>query len=274
MSGWHVSDDTIQLCKGFTLDLARGCLAHAGERVHLRPQSFEVLRYLVENKGRLISKDKLIEHVWQGRAVTDGSLGKCIEEVREALGADARQYLRNVRGRGYIFDPEVNEPGNGTTFSVRSEQIDVMAVVVEDEEDEGKVLKDDRHKNRNEGRDGGYQPQSLPIDLSGLEQQLDWPATPKLTAPTTTLRPSSNAEYVAGEIKRHKRAALLVLAALVIPAAAHHLLQILHEPFTADQFDSSSCPLPMRAAIRTRNTSLTESAKASSTVFPNCLVCG
>jgi len=100
-----VSDDTIHLYNGFTLDLARGCLTHAGEPVHLRPQSYEVLRYLVEHRGCLISKDKIIEDVWQGRAVTDGSLGKCIEEVREALGVDARQFVRNVRGRGYISTP-------------------------------------------------------------------------------------------------------------------------------------------------------------------------
>jgi TolB-like protein/DNA-binding winged helix-turn-helix (wHTH) protein/Tfp pilus assembly protein PilF len=97
-------EDSIHLFGEFTLDLARGCLTQSGRPVHLRPQSYAVLKYLAENKGSLISKDKLIETVWQGRAVTDGSLGKCIEEVREAIGPEARPYLRNVRGRGYIFD--------------------------------------------------------------------------------------------------------------------------------------------------------------------------
>jgi TolB-like protein/DNA-binding winged helix-turn-helix (wHTH) protein/Tfp pilus assembly protein PilF len=127
-------NELIHLFNGFTLDLARGCVIRAGEPVHLRPQTYEVLKYLVENQGRLISKDKLIEEVWKGRAVTDGSLGKCIEEVREALGAEARQYIRNERGRGYIFDPPIKRRGAGKTFSVRSEQIDVVSVVVEDEE--------------------------------------------------------------------------------------------------------------------------------------------
>src|SRR5215468_423845 len=99
-----MSEDTIHLFGEFDLDIARGCLTRSGHPMHLRPQSYDVLKYLAENNGRLISKDKLIEHVWQGRAVTDGSLGKCIEEVRDALGPDARQYLRTVRGRGYIFD--------------------------------------------------------------------------------------------------------------------------------------------------------------------------
>ena len=73
--------ERIHLFNGLTLDLARGCVIRAGEPIHLRPQSYEVLKYLAENKGRLISKDKLIEEVWKGRAVTDGSLGKCIEEL-------------------------------------------------------------------------------------------------------------------------------------------------------------------------------------------------
>jgi len=124
-----MSLEKIHLCEEFTLDLARGCLLRAGQPIHLRPQSYEVLRYLAENKGRLISKDQLIEEVWQGRAVTDGSLGKCIEEVRQALGENARSYVRNVRGRGYIFDP----PGvqQNTAWA---EQVEVVRVVVEEDE--------------------------------------------------------------------------------------------------------------------------------------------
>jgi TolB-like protein/DNA-binding winged helix-turn-helix (wHTH) protein/Flp pilus assembly protein TadD len=100
-----MNNETIQISERLLLDLARGCLVRDGKIVHLRPLAYEVLRFLLQNEGRLISKDKLIEQVWQGRAVTDGSLGKCIEEIREALGEDSREYLRNVRGRGYIFDP-------------------------------------------------------------------------------------------------------------------------------------------------------------------------
>ncbi|HZE73415.1 MAG TPA: winged helix-turn-helix domain-containing protein [Pyrinomonadaceae bacterium] len=129
-----INNERINLFNGFTLDLARGCVLRDGEEVHLRPQSYEVLKYLVENQGHLISKDKLIEEVWKGRAVTDGSLGKCIEEVRDALGPDAPQYVRNVRGRGYIFDSGLEERGD-ETGSTRSEQIDVVRVVVEDEEE-------------------------------------------------------------------------------------------------------------------------------------------
>jgi TolB-like protein/DNA-binding winged helix-turn-helix (wHTH) protein/Tfp pilus assembly protein PilF len=130
-----MSDDKIHLYEGFTLDTARGGLLRDGAAVHLRPQTYEVLKYLVENRGRLISKDKLIEEVWQGRAVTDSSLGKCIEEVREALGENATKYVRNVRGRGYIFDSEADvEEAKIEALSVTSEQVDILSVVIVDEE--------------------------------------------------------------------------------------------------------------------------------------------
>jgi TolB-like protein/DNA-binding winged helix-turn-helix (wHTH) protein/Flp pilus assembly protein TadD len=126
-----MSNDKIHLFADFALDLTRGFLLRGDELVHLRPQTYEVLKYLIENKGRLISKDKLIEEVWHGRAVTDGSLGKCVEELREALGDNAMTHVRNVRGRGYIFDPEAN---GGERIENTSEQIDVVRVVVVDEE--------------------------------------------------------------------------------------------------------------------------------------------
>ena len=89
--------------RNLALDLSRGFLLRGDELVHLRPQTYEVLKYLVEHRGELISKDKVIEDVWQGRAVTDGSLGKCIEELRDALGDTSMSYIstvRTVRGRG------------------------------------------------------------------------------------------------------------------------------------------------------------------------------
>ena len=121
----------IDLFDGFALDRARECLMRSGERIHLRRQSYEVLKFLVENKGSLITKDRLIEEIWHGRAVTDSSLVKCIEEVREALGPNASQFVRTVRGRGYIFDPEIEQPSTPTN-AVGVEHIDVVSVTVED----------------------------------------------------------------------------------------------------------------------------------------------
>ena len=129
------NDDRIDLFDGFALDLARGCVVRAGQSVHLRPQTYEVLKYFVEHRGHLISKDKLIEEVWQGRAVTDGSLVKCIEELREKLGPAAREHIRNVRGRGYIFEAGAEETEGGAALPAGVDQVDVFRVTVEEREE-------------------------------------------------------------------------------------------------------------------------------------------
>jgi TolB-like protein/DNA-binding winged helix-turn-helix (wHTH) protein/Tfp pilus assembly protein PilF len=129
------ADERINLFSSFTLDLARGCVLDDGQPVHLRPQAYEVLRYLVENRGHLISKDQLIAEIWRGRAVTDGSLGKCIEEVREALGPEARRYVQNVRGRGYIFDTGIKGLDRSGLQAREAEEIDILRITVEENEE-------------------------------------------------------------------------------------------------------------------------------------------
>src|SRR5437016_13482119 len=95
----------------FTLDLRRGCLLRAQEEIKLRPKSFETLKYLVENNGRLISKDELIHAVWVDTAVTDDSLVKCLKDIRRALRDESQQIIKTVPRRGYIFDKEVKDNG-------------------------------------------------------------------------------------------------------------------------------------------------------------------
>jgi TolB-like protein/lipopolysaccharide biosynthesis regulator YciM len=83
---------------------------------------------MIENSGHLISNDTLIDAVWGGRAVTDGAVGKCIEELRAVFGEEGRQYLRNVRGRGYIFDRDPTE----RIREVESEEIEIRQVFLEE----------------------------------------------------------------------------------------------------------------------------------------------
>src|SRR5262249_7699808 len=75
---------------GFTLDLARLRLRGPSGEVSLRPKAFEVLRYLVENAGRVVAKDELMEAVWPKGTVTDESLTHGISEVRRGIGESSR----------------------------------------------------------------------------------------------------------------------------------------------------------------------------------------
>lgn len=116
----------------FTLDLTRGCLLRGIEEVKLRPKAFEVLSYLVENNGRLVSKEELIHAVWVDTAVTDDSLVQCLMEVRRALGDEAQQIIKTVPRRGYIFDKEVSENGAITTYT---EEMTGVQVIIEEQTD-------------------------------------------------------------------------------------------------------------------------------------------
>jgi DNA-binding winged helix-turn-helix (wHTH) protein/Tol biopolymer transport system component len=95
---------------GFTLDLERGVLRRGVKEVTLRPKSFEVLVYLVEHHGQLVTKARLIEAVWPDIAVTDNSLAQCLVEIRRALSDDSQQLIRTVARRGYLFRAPVTTP--------------------------------------------------------------------------------------------------------------------------------------------------------------------
>src|SRR5215470_1862480 len=86
----------------FILDLRRGCLRSDNREVELRPKSFEVLRYLVENAGRLVRKDEIIEAVWPNVTVTDESLTRCISDIRLALEDADQSVIKTMTRRGYI----------------------------------------------------------------------------------------------------------------------------------------------------------------------------
>jgi formylglycine-generating enzyme required for sulfatase activity/DNA-binding winged helix-turn-helix (wHTH) protein len=92
----------------FALDLARGCLRDDNREISLRPKTFEVLCYLAENAGRLVSKQALFDAVWPSVAVCDDSLVQCIRELRQKLGDEDRRLIKTVSRRGYLLDAVVS----------------------------------------------------------------------------------------------------------------------------------------------------------------------
>jgi DNA-binding winged helix-turn-helix (wHTH) protein/TolB-like protein/Tfp pilus assembly protein PilF len=94
----------------FTLDLDEGFLRRATEEIALRPKTLEVLTYLVQRPGCLVTKNELIETVWPDTAITDNSLAQCLSELRKALGDEDQQVIRTVARRGYIFAAPVSTP--------------------------------------------------------------------------------------------------------------------------------------------------------------------
>jgi adenylate cyclase len=92
----------------YVLDLDRGCLLLDGNEIALRPKTFAVLNHLVENSGRLVSKDDLFAEVWPNIATTDDTLVQSIGELRRALGDDGSRLIKTIPRRGYRFEPKVS----------------------------------------------------------------------------------------------------------------------------------------------------------------------
>ncbi|MEH7866350.1 winged helix-turn-helix domain-containing protein [Rhizobium laguerreae] len=95
-----LNDKVVVDLEGETLRLENG------DAIALRPQAFAVLRHLVQNANRLVSKAELLEAVWGGAAVTDDSLVQCIHEIRRALGDERYAVLATVSRRGYRLSLE------------------------------------------------------------------------------------------------------------------------------------------------------------------------
>jgi DNA-binding winged helix-turn-helix (wHTH) protein/TolB-like protein len=105
----------------FTLDLKRQQLLRDGVVVvELRPKSFDVLRYLAANRGRVVSKDEMFAAVWPDVTVSDDSLVQCISEIRRVLGDENQALIRTMPRRGYMFvgDAAGDQPGSAKDVPV------------------------------------------------------------------------------------------------------------------------------------------------------------
>ena len=88
-----------------TLDRAGARLRRDGQVVSLTPRAYDVLKYLVEHAGRLVTKQELFDAIWTDVFVGDAALKVCIREIRRALDDDAQQprYIETAHRRGYRF---------------------------------------------------------------------------------------------------------------------------------------------------------------------------
>jgi TolB-like protein len=93
----------------FELDTARAELRADSAIRPVEPQVFALLTLLVENRERLVSRDELLDKVWDGRIVSDAALASRIKSARQALGDDGRsqRFIRTIHGQGFRFVADV-----------------------------------------------------------------------------------------------------------------------------------------------------------------------
>ena len=105
--------------QAFRLDTANQCLWRGHERVSIPPKPYDMLRYLVENQGRLVTQDEFLEKLWPETYVNPELIRKYILDIRKVLGdrPDKPEFIETVTKRGYRFiapvlDESSSEPAD------------------------------------------------------------------------------------------------------------------------------------------------------------------
>lgn len=99
----------------FEVDSARRSLMKNDELVPLSNRAFDLLLVLIENRERVMTKDDLIELVWDGHFVEENNITVQVSALRKTLGDDARspEFLKTFPGYGYRFIAEVDTEDEG-----------------------------------------------------------------------------------------------------------------------------------------------------------------
>ncbi len=99
----------------YAFDDATGVVEWGDRRVKIERLTLRLLTYLIRHRDRVVPKDELIEVLWNGDAVSESSLPRCVSELRAALGTRSRRgddIIETVYGRGYRFRPSVQIQGS------------------------------------------------------------------------------------------------------------------------------------------------------------------
>src|SRR5262249_41576616 len=105
----------------FSLDTGSERLLKGAREIAVRPKVFAVLKYLLDNPERLITKDEILDAVWPEVSVGDAVLKSCIKELRDLLEDDPRSpsFIETVHRRGYRFIGDVasgTQPSEPASF--------------------------------------------------------------------------------------------------------------------------------------------------------------
>jgi TolB-like protein/DNA-binding winged helix-turn-helix (wHTH) protein len=97
--------------KTFCLDTTNHLLWRNGDRVPITPKAFDVLAYLVEHAGRVVTQDEILEVVWSETYVNPEVLRKYILEIRKVLGdrSGNPEFVETLPKRGYLFVAPVTD---------------------------------------------------------------------------------------------------------------------------------------------------------------------
>ncbi len=113
----HQTADSIFSFGEFEVDSAKRLLLKRGQSVHLKSKAFDLLLTLIDHRGEILSKNDLLDLVWENQFVEENNLTVHVAALRKALGEtkDEHRFIVTVPGSGYRFVGELNgHKENGT----------------------------------------------------------------------------------------------------------------------------------------------------------------
>src|SRR5262245_4289550 len=110
------SGKLLYLCEDCGLDTDRRELYRATGLMSVEPKVFDLLVYVIRNRGRVVSKDDLIATIWNGRIVSESALTTCINAARTAIGdsGEAQRLIKTFPRKGIRFVGVVREEQNSS----------------------------------------------------------------------------------------------------------------------------------------------------------------
>ena len=101
----------------YVLDTGRRELRRGHTVVSVQPQVFDLLEYLIRNRGHVVSRDDILDSIWGGRIVSQSTLATRINAARSAIGDDgeSQRLIRTLPRKGVRFVGEVREEEEETT---------------------------------------------------------------------------------------------------------------------------------------------------------------
>ncbi|MCG8311643.1 MAG: winged helix-turn-helix domain-containing protein [Pseudomonadales bacterium] len=92
------------------IDPQRREINSAGQVIGVEPKVLDLILILLKHRHRVVSKDELIEWLWDNRAISDDALSSCVKSARRVLGDDGRRQnvIRTIHGRGFRFVADVH----------------------------------------------------------------------------------------------------------------------------------------------------------------------
>ncbi|CAO1653925.1 winged helix-turn-helix domain-containing tetratricopeptide repeat protein [Parasphingorhabdus sp. NYA22] len=159
----------------FELDAERFDLLRKGEKVAIQPQTLAILSMLVNNHDKLMLKEELVQHLWNGRNISDSALSSQVKVLRRILDDDGQEQriIQTVYGRGFRFAARVETVSSPTNSLVAAARPKVTDALI-DQAGKPPVIAVLPFYKIGDMAEHSCLPEALPADITTALSQLRW----------------------------------------------------------------------------------------------------